>query len=159
MNLNQLSPTPSILLKRFLILTVLGLLLAFIIIFALAKRARPAQQTISLGDDVLNVWVAATGPELTRGLSNVAYLPNNSGLLFVFSTLGDHRIWMKDMNFAIDIIWLNENLKVVDITQNVTPDSYPKQWGAKVPVKYVIEVPAGWAHEHGVKIGESMVYF
>mgnify|MGYP006294767647 CR=1 FL=1 len=81
--------------------------------------------------------------ERIRGLSGRKRLGSNSGMLFLFPTSDYHAIWMKEMNFAIDIVWLDADYKVVNIVQEATPESYPATFRPEVPARYVIELPAG----------------
>jgi len=92
-------------------------------------------------------------------LSNREKLAENQGMLFVFDHTDYHSFWMKDMRFAIDIIWIDENKKVVDITHNAEPESYPKIFKPSLPAQYVLEVNAGWAEEHRVKVGDLADFF
>ncbi|MDX1535781.1 MAG: DUF192 domain-containing protein, partial [Candidatus Spechtbacterales bacterium] len=74
----------------------------------------------------------------------------------VFNRPGTYSFWMKEMNFPIDIIWIGEDMRVVDITKNAKPESYPKRFSPSVLAQYVLEVVAGFSDEHGVEIGDSI---
>ena len=86
------------------------------------------------------VRVVDTPKERTRGLSGTTTLAPNEGMLFVFEEVGLHGFWMKDMNYAIDILWLNDELKPVGVTKNISPDSFPTIFYPPVPVRYVLEI-------------------
>ena len=62
------------------------------------------------------------------------------------------------MKFSIDIIWIGEGMEVVDITRNISPDSFPQQFKSKLPSKYVLEVNAGWAESRDVEIGDIIKF-
>src|SRR3989344_9082121 len=62
----------------------------------------------------LLVEVADSEVERAQGLSGRKVLAEQTGILFVFPTAEQHAFWMKDMNFALDIIWLDKNWKIVD---------------------------------------------
>ena len=64
---------------------------------------------------------------------------------------------MKEMNFPIDIIWIGEHMSVVDITKSASPSSFPQTFVSSAPALYVLEVQAGFAERHGVKIGDQVV--
>lgn len=87
----------------------------------------------------------STPQELTRGLSGRQSLAQDRGMLFDFGKSGRHCIWMKDMKFAIDIIWLDQDQKVVTVRENVRPETYPETFCPDQLTKYVIEVNAGVA--------------
>jgi uncharacterized membrane protein (UPF0127 family) len=98
-------------------------------------------------------YVVDTERLRSRGLSNKSSLPEDEGMLFVFDESDIHSFWMKDMNFDIDIIWINENGSVVYIVQNASPESYPEFFTPTQESMYVWEVNAGFAAENGIDIG------
>jgi uncharacterized membrane protein (UPF0127 family) len=76
--------------------------------------------------------------------------------VFIFDTAEKWSFWMKDMNYPIDIFWLDENGVVVHIEESVSPDTYPTQsFVPPVPALYVIETKAGFAQENNIMIGIS----
>ncbi len=85
------------------------------------------------------VRVADSPIERARGLSGTASLSNGEGMLFVFEKLGIYGFWMKDMNYPIDIIWINEKWQVVGTSKNLSPDSFPTVFYPPEPVRYVLE--------------------
>ena len=60
---------------------------------------------------------------------------------------------MKEMNFPIDIIWLDENLKIVAIKENAMTESYPEVFTPSTPARYVLEVPAGFVQKNKISVG------
>ncbi len=113
---------------------------------------------VNVGGVHLTASVANTQSSRTRGLSNVHSIGPNEGKLFIFEEEDYHAIWAKDMNFAIDIVWINNNGTVVDFAQNVMPDSYPKSFTPKYPASKVIEVNAGWVEQQKIKVGDQMIW-
>ena len=63
------------------------------------------------------------------------------------------------MFFPIDIIWINEEKKVVHMEKNVPPESFPKIFTPSEPAKYVLEVPAGFSDENGLMAGDEVLFF
>ncbi|HVS79909.1 MAG TPA: DUF192 domain-containing protein, partial [Candidatus Paceibacterota bacterium] len=88
-------------------------------------------------------------------LSDRASLAADAGLLFIFPQPDYIGIWMKDMNFPIDVIWLDSTMKVIYIVPNMTPESYPKVYTPTSPAAYVLEVNAGVAARENIKIGDQ----
>jgi hypothetical protein len=107
---------------------------------------------------VLKVEIAATSAQRARGLSGRLQLPPNQGMLFVFPAADYHAFWMKDMHFPLDIIWIDDEQRIVDIAPDLSPDTYPRLFRPRQPARYVLEVQAGTAAKYGLKIGDS-VYF
>jgi uncharacterized protein len=113
---------------------------------------------IKLGEEKLKVWIAETPAEITKGLSGVKKLEETDGMLFIFQEERVPSFWMKDMNFPIDIIWIDKNKKVVEVTSNILPETYPKTFSPKTLVKYVLEVEEGWSKKKMIKIGDKLFY-
>lgn len=105
----------------------------------------------------LNIDVAETDEEKSKGLSGRTSLAKESGMLFIYKKPAYYSFWMKDMNFPIDIIWIGENLNIVDITYNAQPESYPQSFNPREPAQYIIEVNAGWVEEHRIHIGSPVI--
>ena len=64
---------------------------------------------------------------------------------------------MKDMNYAIDIIWADQEGKIVHIEENVTPDTFPNTFSSPSPAWFVVEANAGFVAQHGIAIGDKIV--
>ncbi len=96
-------------------------------------------------DDVCIQLERVSSPsDVRQGLSGRESLGLNEGMLFDFGRQDEHCMWMKDMNFAIDIIWLDSEGKVVSALSNVPPESYPDVFcNEDEPASYVLEVNAG----------------
>jgi len=63
------------------------------------------------------------------------------------------------MNFAIDIIWIGANKKIVDITKNAEPAFLPKKlYLPNEKSQYALEVNAGFVKKHNVKIGNKVKF-
>lgn len=93
--------------------------------------------------------------DLAKGLSGRDSLASNSGMLFVFAGGDSQRcMWMKDMRFDIDIVWVNTDLRVTSVVPKLTPGTYPQSYCATG--KYVIELPSGDAAARGLRIGQTV---
>jgi len=99
-------------------------------------------------------------PELKYlGLSLREELDSNSGMLFVFETTSDKNcLVMRDMKFSLDMVWLDENKKVINIAVNVEPESYPESFCPSSPAKYALEINAGFASEAEIAPGVSLKF-
>lgn len=116
------------------------------------------QKTVLMvGDVSLTALIADSEALRTQGLSGTQSLEKDRAMLFVFEKPGIYPFWMKEMRYPIDIIWLDEAKHVVFIKENATPESFPEAFTNTQPAKYVVEVVAGFAKEHGVEIGTTML--
>ncbi len=111
--------------------------------------------TAKVNRQVIPIEVAQTAEEKELGLSGRESLPQGTGLLFVYEQSGQHKFWMKDMNFSIDIIWIADDYRVIDITKNLAPDTYPNRFTSSEPSQYALEVNAGYSDQLDVKIGDE----
>ncbi len=113
---------------------------------------------VTIGDNVIVVEIADTDEERGQGLSGREFLESGHGLLFLFDLPGKYGFWMKDMNFPIDIVWIDELWRVVSVEREVDPKTYPQIFYPPRAIKYVLELPAGTTTEKSIDEGEK-VYF
>lgn len=108
------------------------------------------------GRVTITVEVVQTAQEQARGLGGRSSLPKGGGMLFPFDAAKPRVFWMKGMLIPIDILWIREG-KLVAIDANVAP---PRLHEAPAVVSQVadmvLEVPAGFAQEMGVKVGQMV---
>lgn len=111
---------------------------------------------IEVGGVRVTVEVADTDALRVQGLSGRTALPEGSGMLFVFERDDAWGIWMKDMRFAIDILWADKDGVVTTIIASISPDTYPQVFSPALPARYVLELPAGFAAKHGIAKGAQI---
>lgn len=113
--------------------------------------------TIYLGKIALDVTVADEYDERVLGLSGVPSLRDLQGELFIFDTDAKHGMWMKDMLIPLDIIWIDKDLRVVHIAENVLPNTYPHQiFAPPVDARFVLETNAFFVSSLKVKLGDRL---
>jgi uncharacterized membrane protein (UPF0127 family) len=114
---------------------------------------------VRLGSGVFSAQLADTDAERIQGLSGVDRLGPADGLLMVFQSDSEWGIWMKDMNFPLDIVWLNNEKKVIYIVTDASPDlGTSKTFTPETPARYVLEVPAGTVKRAAIKIGDTATF-
>lgn len=111
---------------------------------------------LSINDNVFLLTVADRQETREQGLSGKTSLGENEGMLFVFETPDLHVFWMKDMKFAIDIIWLDEKYKIVHIEKAVSPETFPSVFGPTEKSKYVLETNAYFVDKNSLKVGDIL---
>ena len=111
---------------------------------------------ISIRNVSVVVTVVDTPETRLQGLSGVASLPEKEGMLFVFDKEGDYSFWMKDTLIPLDIIWINDDFKVVHIEQNVRPESYPLIYSSPYPARFVLEVNAFFVPTFDIVVGDTV---
>lgn len=113
--------------------------------------------TISIGATTVVVEVATTPALRAQGLSGKESLAWGRGMLFIFPKEEAWGFWMKDMQFPIDIIWADKEGVIHTILSNVLPSTYPQVFHPVAPALYVLEVPAGYARERAIGVGQKIV--
>lgn len=112
---------------------------------------------VCFDNSCVEVEFAMTQEERTTGLMNRTNLPEYSGMLFIFDEERMHKIWMKNMFFPLDIIWLDERGIIVHIDKNVMPcNEYCKSFGPELSVKFVLEVNGLYTDSHNINVGDSV---
>ena len=107
------------------------------------------------------VEVVSTPQALRQGLSNRTYLSPRNGMLFVFENVGVQSMWMPNMNFPLDIVWIDTNKKIVKIEGSVEPCSGNhncKSYSSVFPIKWAIELNAGDASRIGLYVGLQLLF-
>jgi uncharacterized protein len=116
---------------------------------------QPAGQVIKAGNTRYNVDVADTDAERKQGLSGRQDLAHNAGMLFIYPQPGKRCIWMKDMKFSIDIVWLDQQKRVISVLERVSPDTYPMSFCPRDAALYVVELNAGQTQAAGIREGQT----
>ena len=117
-----------------------------------------AIQYIKIAGQTVKVDLALTPGAQEQGLSERTSLEENKGMLFVFSKPARYSFWMKDMNFPLDMIWINENLQVIYIAKDADPSSYPGTFSPSSDAKYVLEVNADFLEKNNLKEGDTVQF-
>lgn len=141
--------------KKFLILlgTILFLLIGIIMISS-------HKSTIIRFPDGTRITaeIVDTPASQAKGLSGRTGLEKDHGMLFVFPESQEAGIWMKDMKFPIDILWLEEGI-IRHIEENapiLDQEGSISRFLPDVMADQVLELPAGTVKEHGLVLGDKL---
>jgi hypothetical protein len=113
---------------------------------------------VILGEKTLNLEVISSNEDRIKGLSNRDSLPKDKAMLFIFPKEDFHGIWMKEMNFPIDILWLDKDFVIVDMKNDVRPESFPGIFRPQTKSLYVLEINVGLSEKEGIEIGQSLEF-
>jgi uncharacterized membrane protein (UPF0127 family) len=136
-------------------------LLAVLLVMSAAHRAlaAPAVTPLTLpSGKVLQVEVMVRPEDRAMGLMFRPSLDLDRGMLFLFDEADFHGIWMKNCKFPIDILWLDENRKVVHVEESVPPCN-AEPCPVYQPLRrasYVVELNAGQARREKAVVGASL---
>jgi uncharacterized membrane protein (UPF0127 family) len=147
--------------NRFVIGGVL--LIAFILtwwVFIQLYRAQQPGLIVMPDGRAVTVEVADTDYLRAQGLSAQEVLGMESGMLFLHEKKERQTYWMKDMDMAIDIIWLDGD-RIVGIEEFVEPESVANtadltRYTSPQPVDRVLEGIAGFARHYDLERGDRL---
>ena len=106
---------------------------------------------ISIRNKLYNVKEAKTEEEKSKGLQNVEELPEDEGMLFYFDPPQEVSMWMKDTSIPLDIVFINEDQEVIQVSQGVPNSEEPM---IAQDVAYVLEVNS----DSGIKEGDELEF-
>ncbi|MFA6023079.1 MAG: DUF192 domain-containing protein [Candidatus Pacearchaeota archaeon] len=152
------------------LLIILVIIITFLVVYNLVKQQTAVQtgqiikQTAVQTNKVcfkqrcFSVELAQTSVERERGLMFREKLNENSGMLFIFEDKGIYNFWMKNTLIALDIIWIDENKKVVYIKENALPckESKCEIYKPNENTIYVLELNAGEVEKNNISIGDKI---
>lgn len=128
---------------------VIGFAIVVLIVFILSNNYRE----VCFPEKCFKVKVADSESERVKGLSCVTKV-DGDGMLFVFDRQDIYGFWMKDTLIALDMIWIDEDERVVFIKENALPCEvkcevvYPDG-----EALYVLEIEAGQVRENNINVG------
>lgn len=141
------------------------------LIFSSLCLAEQEFKRVCFKDACIQVEIADSDAQRSRGLSFRESLPEDRGMLFIFDYEARHSFWMRNMRFPLDIIWIDRDKKVADIKNGVQPceevgepfrDGYiEKSCPSFLPrdqALYVLEVNSGFARKNNIKIGDKVSF-
>ncbi|MDD5154934.1 MAG: DUF192 domain-containing protein [Candidatus Omnitrophica bacterium] len=132
-----------------------------ILFFILLINARAADYTrICFRDNLcLQAEIADNDEARKNGLMFREKLAEGQAMLFVFDSEVLPSFWLKNVKFALDIIWINADKTVVDIKTNCQPCVEDcRSYVPAAPAKYAIEVPAGFVEKNQIKAGDRLSF-
>ena len=105
----------------------------------------------------MDIEIAETDYETETGLMYRKSMDENQGMLFVFPDIRQHFFHMKNTEFGLDIIFLDENLKIASFQENAKPYD-DKLLPSQVPVKYALEINAGLSEKWLLEVGDKVEF-
>lgn len=151
--------------KRFL--SVPAILFALVLTSAVQWQAAADSQAMMLpvdaaplvaetvvGERVFSIEVADDTTERERGLMFRETMPDDRGMLFVFSQTQQIGFWMKNTPLPLDLIFIGEDGRIADILPGVPFSEAVITPG--VPVRFVLEVKSGIAAKNRIGTGDRL---
>ena len=114
---------------------------------------------VTVGGVNLITSLSTTPDAQSKGLAIRDSLNENEGMLFIFETPQKYSFWMKDMKFPIDIIWINQDGKIVHIEKNLPPCVFLlpcPSYAPKDDSLYVLEVVSNFTNKFDINVGDPV---
>lgn len=133
------------------------LIIIFAILFLTACSQGVNKNIIEINSKEIKVEIVDTPKQQYNGLSNRENLCADCGMLFEFNNKQERTFVMREMNFPIDIIWIDDNI-VIGIDKNLQPEgaNYKNSYKSPAAIDYVLEVNSGFADKNNIKTGDNV---
>lgn len=156
--------------KKFgVVILILALAAFFIINNFIKKESEPEMKyysfskegelifSDSLGNEKIKIDIEISDTEYERqlGLMNRKEMNENQGMLFIFPDQQFRSFWMLNTLISLDMIFVDNERKIVTIHKNTTPlsqQSYP----STKPAVYVVEVLGGFTDKFNIQVGDKI---
>lgn len=147
--------------KRIFFLVLMALML---ISGALLFNSPGQTQVITVkfpNGSFLKSEVADTPEKLLFGLAFRPSLPEDEAMLYIFGESGLHRVWTKEFQFPVDVIWVDESKIIVHLEKDVPPCfENPCRWYGPPPndARYILEANAGFIAREKIVVGNQLKF-
>jgi uncharacterized protein len=98
-----------------------------------------------------------------RGMMYRDSLAKDRGMLFVHPADGSYPYWMYQCRIPLDIIWMNHDRSIVEISANTPacPSTSAREcptFGGHEKARYVLELAGGGAALYNLKVGDALTF-
>jgi len=112
------------------------------------------------GGQVIKAETAVDTRDMMRGLMFRASMPADHGMLFVHPVSGLYSYWMYQTYIPLDMIWMDENHKIVEVVESAPPcqtaASKCPRFGGHEAARFVLELNGGLIRKFGLKSGDTI---
>ena len=139
-----------------------GLMIALTACSGEAPLAAGEQWVTLPGGQKIRAEVLTRSEDMQRGMMFRNSLAPDRGMLFVHGAPGRYAYWMFQCLIPLDIIWMDADRKIVEISADTPPcrteaGSCPN-YGGHQDSLYVLELAGGMARRYGLKLGDTMAF-
>ena len=158
--------------NKKILIYVAGLLVILIIYIYLAKQQtkiapqeqQTTEQNLSFRKDGVLDFLDSSGAvtasidieiaddliSRVQGLMHRRTMNFHEGMLFLFDSSKPQSMWMRNTYIPLDMMFIREDFSIANIVEDTVPFS-EEHINSTEPVKYVLEVNAGFSRRYGIK--------
>lgn len=121
---------------------------------ALAQQPQLPIIELSAGMHRIEAEVAATPESRQIGMMLRTNMPPQRGMLFVFTEVAPHCMWMRNTLLPLSVAFLDERGKIINVA-----DMQPRTENnhcAVQPARYALEMNLGWFKSRGLGAGAEI---
>ena len=115
-----------------------------------------AKVTNNLPNSLTQIELAKTTAEHSQGLMKRIRLCASCGMLFIYPTPDLRTFWMKDTLVPLDIIFLDGDFRVINISSDTKTNQAEEVYSSELPAQYILEVPANWSKNQNLFKGSKI---
>ena len=130
--------------------TVIGALFGLTLSAAWAQNAMPVLE-LNAGFHRIEAEVAASDQNRQVGLMNRQAMPQQRGMLFVFTQPNTHCMWMRNTLIPLSVAFIDDEGYIINI-EDMQPQTDDPHW-SKGAASYALEMKKGWFAERGIVAG------
>jgi len=148
----------KIILSGIIFLAIFLIVISIICVINKNEKANSFKQ-IKINDKIITVEVASSLYSQYLGLSNRTSLCSDCGMLFIFPEKQKGDFVMRDMNFSLDLIFINDN-KIVAIYDKLVPEgSKPiNSYRSIEPIDMALELAGGYSQQNNIQVGDQIEF-
>jgi hypothetical protein len=101
-----------------------------------------------------------TEADRSRGMMFRNSIAPERGMLFFHEVLGKYKYWMYQCRIPLDIIWMDRDRRIVEISADTPPCTTEAgecpNYGGHYDALYVLELGGGMAAKYALKVGDTL---
>jgi uncharacterized membrane protein (UPF0127 family) len=129
------------------------LVLVLSVMPAIGQQAAPVVE-LAAGVHRIEAEVAATLESRMIGLMRRTAMPQQRGMLFVFTERAQHCMWMRNTDLPLSVAFLDDQGRIVNI-EDMQPHTEDNHCARK-PVRYALEMNLGWFKSRRIAPGATI---
>lgn len=131
-----------------------ALIAAVLLLGTTSARAELPEIPLAISGHRITAEVASTDAQRSRGLMHRRMLPENRGMLFVFTEPALHAMWMVNTYVPLSVAFLDAAGVIINI-EDMTPLTQTPHPATR-PAKYALEANLGWFKKRGIQPGAKV---